>query len=65
MSIVKLVSNLPNEMMDSGDKSTPLLQMIISLSTEIIKDSYQNLGGKIGELPDIKEQTVAAAIVRK
>ena len=64
-SFAKLVANLPNAMMASEDNSTPLLQVLISLSTNIIKDSYQNLGRKMGELPDMKKQTVAAAIVRK
>ena len=61
----KLVANLPNDMMASEDPSTPLLQVLLSLSTDIIKDSYQNLGGKMGELPDLKKQTVAVRIVRK
>ena len=64
-SFAKLVTNLPNEMMDSEDPSNPFLQVLLSLSTDIIKDSYQNLGGKMGELPDLKKQTVAEAIVRK
>ena len=42
-----------------------LLQATLSLSTDIVKDSYQNLGGKMGDLPDLKKRTVAAAIVRK
>ena len=45
--------------------STPLLQVLLSLSTDIIKDSYQHLGGKMGELPDLKKRTVEAEIVRK
>ena len=61
----KLVANLPNDMMASEDPSTPLLQVLLSLSTDIIKDSYQNLGGKMGELPDLKKRTVAEVIVRK
>ena len=64
-SFAKLVANLPNDMMDSEDKSTPLLQVLLSLSTDTIKDFYQNFGGKMGELPDLKKWTVAAAIVQK
>ena len=65
-SFKKLVANLPNEMMASAYPSTPLLlQVILSLSTDIIKDSYQHLGKKMGELPDLKKRMVAAAIVRK
>ena len=64
-SFAKLVANLPNVMMASEDPSTPLLQVLLSLSTDIIKDSYQHLGGKMGELPDLKKRTVAEAIVRK
>ena len=45
--------------------STPLLQVIFSLSTNTTKDSYQHLGGKMGELPDLKKRTVAEAIVRE
>ena len=51
--------------MASEENSTPLIQIILSLSTEIIKDSYQNLGGMMGELTNLKKRTVAAAIVRK
>ena len=47
------------------DPLTPLLQVLLSLSTDIIKDSYQHLGGNMGELPDLKKRTVAEAIVRK
>ena len=64
-SFAKLVANLPNDMMAYEDKSTPLLQFLVYLSTDIINDSYQHLGGKMGEFPDLKKQTVAAAIVRK
>ena len=64
MPFTKLVANLPNYMMASEDNSTPLLQVLISLSTDTIKDSYQNIGGKMGEFPDLKKRTVAAAIVR-
>ena len=52
-------------MMASEDPSNPLLQVLPSLSTDIIKDSYQHIGGKMVELPDLKKRTVAEAIVRK
>ena len=64
-SFANLVANLPNDMMASEDPSTPLLQVLLSLSTEIIKDYYQNLGRKMSEFPDLKKRTVAEAIVRK
>ena len=64
-SFAKLVANLPNDMMDSENPSTPLLQVLLSLSTDIIKDTYQHLGGNMGEFPDLKKRTVASAIVRK
>ena len=44
---------------------TPLLQVLLSLTTDIIKDLYQNIGRKMGEFLDLKKQTVAEAIVRK
>ena len=47
------------------DPLTPLLQVLLSLLTNIIKDSYQHLGGKMGEFPDLKKRTVTEAIVRK
>ena len=64
-SFAKLVANLPNDIMASEDPSTPLLQVLLYLSTDIIKGSYQHLGGRMGEFPDLKERTVAEAIVRK
>ena len=63
--LVDAPTNLPNDMMSSEDPSTPLLQVLLSLSTGIIKDYYQHLGGKMGELNDQKKQMVATAIVRK
>ena len=61
-SFMKLFSNLPNYMMTYEDPYTPLLlQFLISLSTEIIKDCYQHLGGNMGELPDLKKLAVAVA----
>ena len=64
-SFAKLVANLPNDMMASEDPSTPLLQVLLSLSTDIIKDSYQHLDGTMGELPDLKKRTVVVVIMRK
>ena len=37
-SFAKLLDNLPNDIMASEDPSTPLLQVLLSLSTDIIKD---------------------------
>ena len=65
VKLCKATANLPNDMMASEDLSTPLLQVLLSLSTDNIKDSYQHLGIKMSELPDLKKRTVAAAIVRK
>ena len=45
-------ANLPNDTMESEDPSTPNLQVLLSLSTDIIKESYHCLGGKMSELPD-------------
>ena len=64
-SFTKLFANLPNDMMASEYPSTPLLQVLLSLSTDIIKDSYQHLGGRMGEFPDLKKRTVAESIVRR
>ena len=65
-SFGQIFAKLPNEMMDSEDPSTPLiLQVILSLSTNITKDSYQHLGGSMGDLPDLDKRTVASAIERK
>ena len=65
-SFAKLVTNLPNDIMASEYPSSPIfVQFLLSLATDIIKDSYQHIGGKMGELPDLKKRTVAAAIVRK
>ena len=64
-SFAKLLSNLPNDIMASEDPSTPLRQVLLSLSTDIIKNSYQHLGRKMDEFPDFKKRTVAEAIVRK
>ena len=64
-SFAKFIANLPNDIVASEDPSTPLLQVLLSLSTDTIKDSYQNLSGKMGELPDLKKRTVAEAIMRK
>ena len=52
-------------MMASEDNPNPLLQVLLSLSTEIIKDYYKNLGGKMGEFTDMKKRTVTAKIMQK
>ena len=54
-----------NDMVASEDPSTPFLQILLSLSTNIIKDSYQHIGGKMGHCPDQNKLTVVAAIVQK
>ena len=65
-SFAELVANIPNDMMYSEDPSTPLpLQVLLSLSTDITKDSYHRLGGKMGEFPDLNKRTVRVAIVQK
>ena len=43
-SFAKLVANPPDDMMASEEPSTPILQVILYLSTEIIKDFYRHLG---------------------
>ena len=53
------------DIMAYEDPSTPLLQVLLSLSTDTIKDLYQHLGRKMGEFLDLKKRTVAEAIVRK
>ena len=63
--LVKATVSLPNDMMASEEPSTPLLRFLLSLSTNIVKDSYHNLGGKMGGLPDKKKRAVAAEIMRK
>ena len=47
-SSTKRFANLPNDMMASEENSTSILQVLLSLSTDIIKDSYQHLDGKMG-----------------
>ena len=63
--LVEVTANLPNDMMASEDPSTPLHQVLLYLSTNIIKEFYQNIGGNMGEFPDEKKRTVAAEIVQK
>ena len=59
-SFEKLVANFSNDTMASEDPSTTLLlQLLLSLSTDIIKDSYQHLGGNMGELTDLRKRTAA------
>ena len=52
-TFAKLATKLPNETRASEDPATPLLQVLLSLSTDIIEDSYQHLSGNMGELPDL------------
>ena len=62
----KLVANLPNYTMTYDDPSTPLLlQVLLSFSTDIIKDSSHNIGKKMGDFPNKKKWTVSATIVKK
>ena len=42
-----------------------LLQVLLYLSTDTIKDNFYHLGGKVGEFSDQKKWTVASEIVQK
>ena len=59
----KLVANLPNDIMASEYPPIPLLQVLLSFSTDIIKDPYQHLGRKMDDFPDLKKRSVAEAII--
>ena len=63
--LCEATAKLPNDIMASKDPSTLLLQVLIYLSTNIIKYSYNILGGNMGQLSDQNKRTIAAAIVRK
>ena len=63
--IYEVTAKHPNDMMDYEYPSTPLIQVLVSLPTYTIKDSYHNLGGKTGQFPDHKKRTAAAAIMQK
>ena len=65
MKLVEETTNLKNDMMDSEYPSTPFYQLLLSLSTNVIKDSYFHIGGNMDQLPDHKKWTVAAVIVQK
>ena len=63
---IKHVTNLQKYMMASENPSTPLLlQVILSLSTDSMKNSYQHLDGNMGELTDLKNRVLTAAIMCK
>ena len=49
----------------SEDPSNPLLQVLLSLSTDTIKGVFNHFGGNISELSDQNKYTVMAEIVRK
>ena len=52
-------------MKTSEDPINTLLQVLLSLSTDTIKDDFYHLDGKIGDLSYQDKHTVAANIVRK
>ena len=58
-------ANLPSNTITTKDHTDSVLQAILPLSTNTIIDASFHLGGKIGELPDFKKQTVAAEITRR
>ena len=43
----------------------PILQDIISLSSDTLKDCFLHLGGKVSNFTDIKNQTVAVHIAKR
>ena len=64
-SFAKIVANFPNDKMAFEDPYNPLLlQFLLYLSTNIIKDTYHHFGGNIPDLPDLNKRKVAAAIVQ-
>ena len=65
LKLVAATVNLPNDMMHSEYPSAPLLQVLIYFSTDIIKDYYHHISGKMGELPDQNIWTVSVAIMQK
>ena len=48
-------SKLPSDMKTSEDPSDPLIQVVLSLSTNTIKEAFYHLSGKIGESSDQKK----------
>ena len=58
-------SNLTSETKTSEDPMYTLIQVILSLSTDTIKDNFYHLGGKIGEFSDQNKRMTTAEIVWK
>ena len=68
ISFVKLLEStlkLTRDRKASYDPINPLIQVLLYLSTDTIKDAFYHLGRNNGELSDQNKQTVAAEIVRK
>ena len=66
-SFAKLLTSTFNLLRDtktSEDPSNPLLQFLLYLSTDTIKEDFYHIGGNISELSNQKKRTVAEEIVQ-
>ena len=53
--LLEEISELHRDMKTSEEPINPLLQELLSLSTNTIKDTFYRLGGKISEFSDHKK----------
>ena len=58
--LLEATAELHRDMNISEDLRNPLLQVLLSLSTNTIKDTFYHLDGKIGEFSDQNKWTVAS-----
>ena len=68
ISFVKLLEStlkLTRDRKASYDPINPLIQVLLYLSTDTIKDNFYHLGGEIGELSGQNKRTVTSEIVQK
>ena len=63
-NIFSAVENLLIVTKNTNESTDSVLQSIITLSSDTLKDNFFHLGGNISDLPDLKKQTVTVEIAR-
>ena len=62
--ILSVLANLWSDTDATEESTDSVLQGIISLSSDTLKDAFFHLGGNISDLPDLNNSTVAVGIAQ-
>ena len=64
-NILSAVANILSDTNTTEDFTDSILQDIFPITSDTLKDDFIHMGGNIGDLPDLKKQTVVLGIERR